>query len=296
LSQSEQPQLDRIIDQALRQQVVISALDARGLAILISSLDVEKPVPSPGIAMVEQRVDSAREMATTDVMAELAQGTGGEFFYNNNDLKAGFAALAGSPLYYIIAFAPTEAKFDGKFHKLKVTLSGEEKGISIRARRGYFAPKNEAEAEADAKERDVSGAEAKLQEQIREAMFSKTLIQQLPVRLSAQRTKDLGKTRDISFTTHLDTRPLRLRKDVNHNVSTVLFMLAIFDEKQNLIASQQRRANVHVPDSQLPSFLKQGMDAQMTFNLKPGLYKVREVVTDTEDHQMSAFSHEVNIP
>ncbi len=34
LSQSEQPQLDRIIDQALRQQVVISALDARGSAIL----------------------------------------------------------------------------------------------------------------------------------------------------------------------------------------------------------------------------------------------------------------------
>jgi hypothetical protein len=73
-------------------------------------------------------------------------------------------------------------------------------------------------------------------------------------------------------------------------------MLAIFDEKRNLIASQQRRANVHVPDSQLPSFLKQGMDAEMTFNLKPGLYNVREVVADTEDHQMAAFSHEVNIP
>src|SRR5437868_3073036 len=61
LAQSEQPQLDRIIDHALRRQVVISALDARGLAALMSWLDVEKPVPSPVIAMAERRVESARE-------------------------------------------------------------------------------------------------------------------------------------------------------------------------------------------------------------------------------------------
>ncbi len=297
LSQSEQPQLDRIIDHALRSQVVISALDAEGLAVMMRELDVERAqIPQGDAAFKFQNVDSARQMAATDVMAELAQGTGGGFFHDNNDLKAGFAALAGSPVYYILAFAPTDVKLDGKFHPLKVTLAEKEKGISIQARRGYFAPKNEAEAEAEAKQRDASEAEAQTQEQIREAMFSKAVLRQLPVVLYAQRTKSLGDTRDISFVTHLDTTPLRLRKDLDHHANTVIFELAIFDERQHLVASQQKRALIHVPDSQLQSFLKSGVDAEMTFNLKPGLYTVREVVTDAEEHNMAAFSNNVNVP
>jgi VWFA-related protein len=297
LSHSEQPQLDRIIDRAVRSEVVISALDAEGLAVMMREMDVERfRLPTGAGVFRARNVDAARQMAATDVMAELAQGTGGEFFHNNNDLKAGFGALAGSPVYYVLAFAPAEVKLNGKFHAVKVTLAEKEKGVSIQARRGYFAPKDEADAEAQAKQRDASEAEAQIQEQIREALYSKAVLRQLPVVLYAQRTKTLGETRDISFSTHLDTKPLRLRKDVDHNVDTVIFMLGIFDEKQHLVASQQRRALIHVPDSNLQHFLKTGVDAEMSFNLKPGLYTVREVVTEAEDHNMAAFSHEVKIP
>ncbi len=296
LSQSEQPELDKIIDHALRRQVVISALDARGLVVLMSWLDAERQsFPSPLAVGASERTDSARELAATNVMAELAHGTGGEFVHSNNDLQAGFGALAGSPVYYILAFAPTDA-FGGKFHALKVTLAQKEKGVSIQTRRGYFAPKDEAEAVAEAKQHDVSEAEAQSQEQIREAIFSNAVVRQLPVKLYAQRTMNVGQIRHISFTTHLDTKPLRLRKNQDHNVNTVIFMLAIFDGRQHLIASQQRRALIQVPDSQLQSFLKTGVDAEMTFDLKPGLYTVREVVTEAEDHNMAAFSHEVTIP
>jgi hypothetical protein len=139
-------------------------------------------------------------------------------------------------------------------------------------------------------------AEAQLQEQIREALFSKSVSRQLPVVLFAQRAKNLGETRDIAFSTHRDTKSLRLRKADDHNANTVIFALAIFDEKQHLVATQQKRALIHVPDTQLQAFLKSGVDAEMTFNLRPGPYTVREVVTDAEDHQMAAFTNEVKIP
>ena len=74
------------------------------------------------------------------MLAQVAEGTGGEFFHNNNDLKAGFGRLAGSPGSYILAFAPKDLKPDGKFHQLKVTLAEKESAYSIQARRGYFAP------------------------------------------------------------------------------------------------------------------------------------------------------------
>ena len=73
------------------------------------------------------------------MLAEFAQGTGGEFFHSDNDLKAGFTALTQDPPHYILAFFPQKVKWDGKFHALKVSFTTREKGRTIQARRGYFA-------------------------------------------------------------------------------------------------------------------------------------------------------------
>ena len=63
------------------------------------------------------------DRARSDVMAELAAGTGASLFQNNNDLDAGFARLASAPeYYYLLAFSPQNLKMDGGFHALKVTL------------------------------------------------------------------------------------------------------------------------------------------------------------------------------
>jgi VWFA-related protein len=145
LSQSEQYQLDRVVDDALRSQVVISALDPRGLTILMREADPTRSyIPTNANAIqAARRVDSMRELSATGVLAEMAQGTGGEYFHDSNDLKAGLGALAGSPTYYILTFAPAGMKHDGNFHALKVTLAEKEKGFTIQARRGYFAPKGD---------------------------------------------------------------------------------------------------------------------------------------------------------
>ncbi len=273
LSQSEQNQLDRIIDRALRSQVVISSLDPKGLALLMREADVSRsytPTANSGVVGPTHNIDWEREAVAGDVLAELAQGTGGEFFHNNNDLKAGFGALAGSPVYYILAFAPADVKPDGKFHALKVTLAEKEKGATIQARRGYFAPKNEAEAEAEAKQRATSDAEAQAQEQIREAILSKTDLQQFVVAMGAKLSEGKGDTRELSLFAHLDAKPLHFHKDGDHNLNTVTFIFAIFDQKDNLLDSQERRARVDLPDARLPELFKAGVDVDMTFQLKPG--------------------------
>jgi VWFA-related protein len=146
----DQYQLERIVDQALRLQVVISSLDPRGLAIVArqadASLNYLPTAAGSGGAM--HRLDQNREVVAMGPLGELAEGTGGEFFHNNNDLRAGFGRLAGSPESYILAFAPKDLKPDGKFHQLKVTLAEKVSAYSIQARRGYFAPRNEVEAKA----------------------------------------------------------------------------------------------------------------------------------------------------
>lgn len=293
LSQSEQFPLDQLIDHALRSQVVISALDPRGLAVLMHGAETMWISGQPG---VQERLDSQRELVAQDVLAEVAQDTGGKFFHNNNDLKAGFGALAGSPVDYVLAFAPSDMKPDGKFHTLKVKLAEKHKNFDVQARRGYFAPKNEAQATAEAKRQAAFDAEAQSEAQIREAMFSKTASQQLPVGLGGKLSNMQAGTRELSLVSHLDAKPLHFQKENGHNVNTVNFVFAIFDEKDNLVVARLRRASLSVPDAQLQDLYKQGVTIAMTFQLKPGVYRIREVVTDSEEHHLTAVSTTLKVP
>lgn len=106
----------------------------------------------------------------------------------------------------------------------------------------------------------------------------------------------MGQRLELSLFSHLDARPLHFHKEGVHNLNTVTFVFAVFDQKENLVASQQRRARVSVLDSQLPALFEAGVEEDVTFQLEPGGYRIREVVTDSEDHQMTAVSYNVKIP
>jgi VWFA-related protein len=75
-----------------------------------------------------------------EVMAELADGTGGTYFHNSNDLEGGFRGLMEVPEYvYLLEMSLQNVKHDGDYHPLKVKL--DQEGLKLQARRGYFAPK-----------------------------------------------------------------------------------------------------------------------------------------------------------
>ncbi len=298
LENESQFRLEQLIDQALRLQVVISSLDPRGLPDVARQLDASRiyvPGSSGTSSGAMHRMDENREVVAGDVLAQVAEGTGGEFFHNNNDLKTGFGRLAGSPGAYILAFAPKDLKPDGKRHPLKVTLAEKEPGYSIQARRSYFAPGGEVGTKAGAKEVEASGATDQGREQIREALLSKTEIAQFPVVLDADISGHEGDTRELSLLSHVDPKSLHLQKETDHNLDTLTFVFGVFDQKGNLVIAQQRHANVDVADGQLPEFLKAGISIDMAFQLKPGSYRIREVVTDSEQ-RLTALSRNVDIP
>jgi len=85
---------------------------------------------------------AASMKAAENVMAELADGTGGIFFHNSNDLDAGFKALTEAPdVVYVLELSLDNVKPDGSYHRLKVKVDRD--GMQVQARRGYVAPKPE---------------------------------------------------------------------------------------------------------------------------------------------------------
>jgi len=128
----------QILDLATQSGVTINALDARGLYTDQISASERGPGaggPNPGYRRTEMRL-------AQDSMAELADGTGGTFFHNSNDLAAGLKSLAAAPeSVYLLEIALDKGKPDGKYHTLKVKVDRE--GLALQARRGYFWAKPE---------------------------------------------------------------------------------------------------------------------------------------------------------
>ena len=214
--------------------------------------------------------------------------------HNTNDLQTGFAVPAGSAAYYL-GFAPTDMKLDGKFHDLKVELAEKHAGFSLQARRGYFAPRSEAEAAASAEQGAPIDSEAQTKEQIREAVYSRTDLQQLPVTMEVKVFSTKTEDRELVLSGRLDTKTLHLRKEGQRNLNNVTFVSAIFDQKDNLVQLQRGQAKLEAPDAQLQQVLSAGLKMDSTFELKPGIYRVREVVTDSEDHHITTLSRNVNV-
>jgi VWFA-related protein len=129
----------QLIDRALRANIIISTLDARGLYNPDTSISDVRPGVDVAISKIQYRRESAA--ASTEVLASLAEGTGGNFFHNNNDMDEGFTRAVASPEYsYLLGFSPQDLKLDGRFHDLNVTLKSPEK-LTVQARKGYYAPK-----------------------------------------------------------------------------------------------------------------------------------------------------------
>jgi VWFA-related protein len=127
-----------VLDIAARANVVINALDARGL--YTTNLDASQPGVVSTIASVEDQYRQFSMLADENVMAELADGTGGTFFHNNNNLEAGLSALLVGPEYlYLLAYSTANMKPNGAYHDLKVKVN--QPRVTIQARRGYIAPK-----------------------------------------------------------------------------------------------------------------------------------------------------------
>jgi VWFA-related protein len=124
-----------LIDRAVQAGIVVNTLDATGLGDTPESNAQGDPSRS--------QFDRQEALARSEVMADLAYGTGGTFFHHNNDMNEGFRRTADIPEFmYVLGFAPQ--KLDGKFHKLKVTLSAREK-LSVQARPGYYAGKGQGQ-------------------------------------------------------------------------------------------------------------------------------------------------------
>ena len=165
-------QLRATTNAAIRSNVTIHPVDARGLVATPPLGDATQR--SPGGQAMFTGATAGAMIATfqrsQDALFSLAKDTGGTVTFDNNDLSEGIRRAAQSVTsYYMLGYYSTRTEADGKFRRVKVSLTGD-RDVEITFRQGYYGDKTFAK---------LSGVER--ERQLEEALMLENPITEIPI-------------------------------------------------------------------------------------------------------------------
>jgi VWFA-related protein len=133
-------ELEPILRLAANSNIPIYTIDSRGLytpSFFDASNGGGTVAQMPAVMGLMNQTDSE----AGDVLSEIASATGGTFFRNSNNILNGLErAFADGRQYYMLAYVPSAAKSDGKFHAITVRVRDSKQ--TVKAKRGYWATAN----------------------------------------------------------------------------------------------------------------------------------------------------------
>lgn len=265
-------EVNGLIDEAARDGVVVNAVDARGLYTLAGYDAENKGMSDAAMQTRSLRYQAQEQQLQSNIMVQLAAGTGGTLFENSNDLRNGIQRATARPeVRYVLGFTPAEGKIDGSFHRLKVEVP-ERRGLTLEARRGYLTPKRFKDPAEQAKQ------------DLLEAVFSRDRLNDLPTTLQTQLEGN-----GLTVLTHMDIRSMAFEKaaGVNHDVVTAV--VSLFDADGRYVKGLQDQLKLDFPDATLDARLASGVSFKNEFNgLSTGDYLVRVVLRDAQGQMASS--------
>ncbi len=289
------PSTGGIIQLANRASVTIYTLDPRGFVSFdATALDA-------GPAAGGLRAASAREApyrASQTSLDQLARGTGGIFFHDNNDLVQGLTnAIDDMGSYYLVGYQPHREDFDpvrGKpqFHRIQVKVL--RAGLEVRSRNG-FAGTPDAPAAAE----PLSPRSA------RQALFSPFQTNGFPVRLSAFYSAAAHKGPQAGRRAALVRAMLAIdahglgfqdmaggKKQLNLDI-----VAAAFGENNQIVTVSDKTFNAPVTAGEMEQLVESGLVYGLDVEVpKPGPYQFRVAVRDADSGRIGSATLFVEIP
>ncbi len=279
LSGSLEGEQEDIITRALRGEVMVNSLDAKGL-FTADAIDVPPGGNSQSVSRMQILGTQAKDQAN-DALVYLAKSTGGLFFNNNNDLDRGFRELAMLPeVTYLLAFSP-DAVPDGKFHRIGVRLTSGE-GRSVQARPGYFAVMDAPAAAAPERRLD------------REVLAG-TVMSEVPANLTARPGLVEGDKPGLIGVVHFDLKQMPRLKDSGSGPKRLTFIAALVDDQGAFVAGREGVVDLALKGTTLARLANEGLNVRIQMVAPLGTYRLRFVIEDASEGKLTASTQAVTV-
>ncbi len=284
---NNQAQLHATINDAIRAGVSLWPIDARGLVAQAPLGDASKGSPG-GIAMYNGQ--SALTFASNfqrsqDTLYALAADTGGKALLDYNDLTRGMVqAQKAFASYYILGYYTTNAKLDGKFRRIKITLN-QTLTASLDYRQGYYAGKEFGKFNAADKER-----------QLEDALMLEDPITELTMALEVDYFQLNGAEYFVPLVVKIPGRELALAKRKGAELTLLDFIGEVKDSYGTTMQNVRDKMSIKLSDSTAAELATKPIEYDTGFTLLPGKYKLKFLARDAETGRIGTFETPFVIP
>ena len=292
-----------VIDAANRANVSIYTMDAAGLRAESSQLDISKQVNraaaggggilgggQTGNGPLTMSLENNEDVLGQDphsALSALARDTGGVAFDNTNNLRKGFDRVESDlHNYYLIGYTPTDDKFDGKFRTIDVKVS--RPGVTVAARRGYFAVRDPGGAPVTAWEAPALGV-----------LESKGRVPNaFAVRAGALLFPERDRLGLVPVVVDFKTAPFTFlqSEDGKTYVSDFAVLVRFLDDHDNVVKKLSQHYDVRGPLADL----ERAQQGEVLFyrepELDPGVYTMETIVYDNPSKKASVRFATVEVP
>jgi len=222
-----------------------------------------------------------------DALARLANETGGRFYRNNNDIKLGLNKLLDeNAAYYLLGFQPESGRWDGKFHKLHVSVKGHPE-LTVTTRKGYLARSEKQPAHQP--------VNAKAAEML-EAISSPLVRRDIDVRVTPFYKEDAKREGFVTTLVHIDASRLNFKEVSGSHKDKLVVNGLVMGGSGRPIDSFSNTIDLSFSTRDFDAVRKAGILITRAANLRPGGYQVRILVREVDSGLLGTATSYLEIP
>jgi VWFA-related protein len=247
-------------------------------------------------------------------LEDLADATGGQAFYDTNDLAAaiGHAVAAGTD-YYSLSYVPPLEKYDGQYHKISISVN--RPGVHLVYRKGYTSldPANTPSPAQEASDKTPPPADAPLYTAMAHGAPPST---QLLFTVAITPTTPPTHPGDpivgqLNPSLKLKGKPLT-RYDFNYRVlpgditlteapggkrqASVEFTAAAYDGTGEMLNILRQTVSFEVAPAKLAAFLARPLPVLLQLDLPPGPIFLRAAIRDIPSNKLGTLEIPLTVP
>ena len=259
-------------------QIAMYPIDVRGL---------ESAGMGAGLRSAPSNAQRARGIdtlwSTQFAMKNIADETGGEAFYNRNDLADAMRrSLDEGTNYYTLAYVPRNHEWNGEYRKLEVKVGVE--GAKTRHRSGYYALADLG--------RDADAADQLLADAMRHTVPESTRLL-----MKVQVLPPNGERKSVSIDFAVVAAGLDFAGVPDQQKNAVVeFSAVALDKNWKQAGAASKTIDVSLQPEAYRRVLLAGFPGHLDLEVKPGRYSLRLGVMDRRNQRIGTLDVPLEVP
>jgi VWFA-related protein len=282
-----QAQLEATINSAVKANLAIYPIDARGLMADPPGGDASHAA-SRGTGIYNGSVYNQQRATINDsqeTLYTLAADTGGKAFFDSNDITAGIVqAQQQMRSYYLLGYYTTNAAQDGKYRKITVKLTNPM-SAKLEHRKGYYASKVWGKLNGQEKE-----------QQLKEALSAGDPATDLPLALQVNYFRVAPTTYFVPVSIKIPGSVVALAAKGGASVTQFDFAGQIQDEQHAVAGNVRDNITIHLDKDSAAKAGQKSFQYDAGFTLEPGKYRLKFVVRENVTGKLGTFDARFTIP